>query len=74
MSDWMQTILFGVVTIIAWELGKFTSRKMPKPNIKGISFFWAWYDCWIGVYVDRSKRTVYICPLPCCVVKVERNP
>ena len=28
-----------------------------------------WYDLWIGAYVDRVKRTVYVCPLPCVVFK-----
>lgn len=25
----------------------------------------AWYDLWVGVFVDRAKRRVYIFPLPC---------
>ena len=25
----------------------------------------AWYDFWVGVYVDRAGRRVYIFPLPC---------
>ena len=25
----------------------------------------AWYDLWIGVYIDREKRIVYVLPLPC---------
>ena len=25
----------------------------------------AWYDLWIGVFVDRKKCKVYIFPVPC---------
>ncbi len=35
-----------------------------------IRFFFAWYDFWVGVFVDTEKRTVYICPLPCCVIQI----
>lgn len=31
-----------------------------------------WYDIWVGVFIDRPKRTVYIAPLPCIVFKVTR--
>lgn len=40
---------------------------------KGITFFFAWYDFWIGVFYDGKKGILYICPLPCCVIKVERR-
>lgn len=36
-----------------------------------IHFFFAWYDLWIGAFYDQKKRTLYICPLPCCVIKIE---
>lgn len=35
-----------------------------------ISCFFAWYDVWMGFYYDRDRRTLYICPLPCCVIKI----
>lgn len=38
-----------------------------------LSLFFALYDCWIGAYWDSKKRILYICPLPCCVVKIERK-
>lgn len=25
----------------------------------------AWYDLWVGVFVDRPKRRIYIFPIPC---------
>ena len=33
-----------------------------------VSAFFAWYDLWVGAFVDVDKRRVYVCPLPCCVV------
>lgn len=27
-------------------------------------FIFAWYDCWVGWYWDRSQRLLYILPLP----------
>lgn len=36
-----------------------------------ISFFFAWYDLWIGAYWDRNWQTLYICLLPCCVLRLE---
>jgi hypothetical protein len=27
-----------------------------------ISF--AWYDLWIGLFVDTNKKRIYFCPIP----------
>lgn len=37
-----------------------------------VRIMFAWYDMWVGVYWDRTKRKIYICPLPmvCVVVKL----
>ena len=35
-----------------------------------VRVFVAWYDLWIGVYVDKARRRVYICLLPCVVVRI----
>ena len=29
-----------------------------------VSFLFAWYDLWVGVYVDRKGRRVFIMPVP----------
>lgn len=31
----------------------------------------AWYDLWIGVFVDQAKRRVYIFPVPCFGVVIQ---
>jgi hypothetical protein len=36
-----------------------------------LSFHFLWYDFWIGCFYDQKKRTLYVCPLPMCVFKVE---
>ena len=38
-----------------------------------VSFFFAWFDLWVGAYYDQRKRILYVCPLPCCVVKIQRK-
>lgn len=35
-----------------------------------IKVYFAWYDLWIGVYVDTKNKYVYICPLPMLVIRV----
>lgn len=31
----------------------------------------AWYDLWIGAFVDRAKRRIYIFPVPCVGFYIE---
>lgn len=35
-----------------------------------VSGFFRWYDLWVGVYLDRKNRVVYICPLPTIGLKI----
>ena len=32
--------------------------------------FCRWYDLWVGAYIDRTNRAVYICPIPMFGIKV----
>lgn len=31
----------------------------------------AWYDLWVGAFWDRTKRRLYILPLPCVGVVIQ---
>jgi hypothetical protein len=38
-----------------------------------VSFQFLWYDMWAGAFWDQKKRVLYVCPLPCCVFRFERQ-
>ena len=31
----------------------------------------AWYDLWIGIYIDRKNSRAYVLPLPCVGFRIE---
>lgn len=33
--------------------------------------FFRWYDLWIGLYIDKPNRTLYVCPLPMIGLKIK---
>lgn len=35
-----------------------------------VKFMFAWYDFWVGVFVDRPKKCVYIFPVPMFGIKI----
>ena len=32
-----------------------------------------WFDMWVGAYWDRVGRMLYVCPLPCVVLRFWRR-
>ena len=34
----------------------------------------AWFDLWVGAYWDRRARALYVCPLPCVVLRIDFTP
>lgn len=38
-----------------------------KPKIE---LMFAWYDIWVGVFIDKRKRIVYVFPLPMIGIKI----
>ena len=31
----------------------------------------AWYDLWVGVFIDRPKRRIYVFPVPCLGIVIQ---
>jgi hypothetical protein len=36
-----------------------------------VKLIFAWYDIWVGVFIDQPKRRIYIFPLPCVGLMVQ---
>jgi len=36
-----------------------------------VSLHFKWFDFWVGGFYDVAHRTLYICPLPMCVLRLE---
>lgn len=39
-----------------------------------IRVYFAWYDLWIGLFVDVKKRRLYLCLLPTLVIELTLQP
>ena len=39
-------------------------------KIKRVRLSVAWYDIWIGFFIDSEKKKLYICPLPCVLFTI----
>jgi len=35
-----------------------------------IKVFFAWYDLWIGAYVNPLDKYIYVCPLPTLCIRI----
>jgi hypothetical protein len=32
-----------------------------------------WYDLWVGIFIDKPRGIVYICPLPTLVIIISKK-
>lgn len=39
-----------------------------------VRLIFAWYDLWVGVFIDRPKRRVYVFLVPMLGIVIERRP
>jgi len=36
-----------------------------------VRLVFAWYDFWIGIFFDRTKRRLYVFPVPCFGIRID---
>ena len=36
-----------------------------------ISFVFAWYDFWIGIFIDKKKHRLYLFPVPMFGIEIQ---
>ncbi len=37
-------------------------------EFKNVKISFAWYDLWIGIFVNTDKRRIYICLIPTLLI------
>ncbi len=37
---------------------------------KTVKLSFAWYDLWIGLFIDTDKRKIYICLIPTLLITI----
>jgi hypothetical protein len=60
LRDWFRGDTLGVLKFDPLT-GQY-SHEDPRWRLEPI---FAWYDFWVGVYVDRKNRKIYCFPIPC---------
>lgn len=64
-----------------WSAGAFVMPPKP-PGVPGVPLApkrrrwrvsFAWYDLWVGAYVDRKTGVWYFCPLPTLLITWDRQ-
>lgn len=67
IAEWLVTYVFAMWVVPCTLL----SICLPNHTVRPI---FAWYDIWIGIFIDRPKHRIYIFPIPMIGILIERNP
>jgi hypothetical protein len=76
LIDWV-ILIIGSICVLFWTISIFGYMKKlvviydfiewykNQTSVITIRMLFAWYDIWIGVYIDRKKNWIYVFPVPC---------
>jgi len=42
-------------------------------KIKRLKLSFAWYDLWVGFYIDSDHKKLYICLIPTVLITIDLN-
>jgi hypothetical protein len=54
-------------------MGFFSRNSLRKTATMKVKVFFALYDFWIGAYLDVKNRILYMCPIPCVVIRISKR-
>lgn len=46
------------------------TRETFKAQKTKVDLIFAWYDIWVGIFIDKKKRVVYVFPIPMFGIKI----
>lgn len=60
LQEWAATkVPHNIFSVIDMELEQ---ERAPRLRAR---FLFAWYDLWVGVFIDRKTPSIYVFPIPC---------
>ena len=68
IQEWAaRQIKHGVVEV--YEISNSGAMRVRRPRVRAQLLF-AWYDMWVGVFIDTKKAALYLFPIPMLGIKV----
>lgn len=46
------------------------SNKNPERQRLQVKMMFAWFDIWLGAYIDTKERAIYVCIIPMLPIKI----
>lgn len=61
-------LFYVIVSLIVWASVRVVSSFEEEGDAALYAKF-VWYDVWVGLYIDVKTGCIYVCMLPCFVIK-----